>query len=105
MRVPFCTTIKDDTLGIETIWDFECELEVEGYEVWDVFKDGKRLYNGTRFSQALAAEVIDAAETDIRNRGWLWNRIGELLMDQALSYDRAASAADRRNDMVKEGAW
>lgn len=72
MRYPFCHTIKDELLGIETVYDIEVELvvsvEIDGgvpiLSVDAVYKDGKNLFAGTPLTKSIASEIALAAEDD-----------------------------------------
>ncbi|MCO5072064.1 MAG: hypothetical protein M9944_12740 [Rhizobiaceae bacterium] len=72
MLYPFCHTITDEKLGVDVVPDFECEIdatvEFENgnpiLEVHGVYKDGQRLLDGAPLTQAIAAQVMSAAEDD-----------------------------------------
>ncbi|MGB3833769.1 MAG: hypothetical protein WA975_18110 [Mesorhizobium sp.] len=72
MKYPFCHTIHDEALGIDVLYDLECEVElsveldagVPQISVDAVFIDGKNLFAGNALSKAIAAEIANAAEDD-----------------------------------------
>ncbi len=90
-RYPFCPTIHDEALGIDTIYDVECEVElsveldagVPAVTVDGVYLNGKNLFAGNALSKALAAEIANAAEADddlisraIAGEGYVYRGLG-----------------------------
>ena len=74
MRLPFCTTIRDELLDIDLIADFECELEVsverDGLITIDaVYVDGRSLSKGTPWARSIAGEIANDAETKLNTAG------------------------------------
>ncbi len=74
MRLPFCTTIRDELLDIDLIADFECELEVsverDGLITIDaVYVDGRSLSQGTPWARSIAGEIANDAETKLNTAG------------------------------------
>lgn len=87
MRLPFCTTIRDELLEIDLIADFECELEVsverDGLITIDaVYADGRSLSQGTPWARSLAAGIANEAETKL-------NTPGDKLRDRVLEREAA----------------
>jgi hypothetical protein len=83
MRYPFCTDIRDERLGIVTIYDFECDVEVShdprtGWSVDAVYVGNADLYAGDEISRRIAADVSEAALSDLQSRaGRFWERAAE----------------------------
>lgn len=79
MRFDFCHTIHDDKLGIDTIHDIECEVEVDVemddgspiVTVTGVYVDGADLCAGNAISKAIASEIAAAAESS----SWLFDEV------------------------------
>lgn len=87
MRLPFCTTIRDELLCIATIADFECELELsvarDGLITIDaVYVDGCSLFSGDPLSRSLAGRIANDAETKL-------NTPGNALRDRVLEKEAA----------------
>lgn len=87
MRLPFCTTIRDELHDIDLIADFECELEVsverDGLITIDaVYVDGRNLFSGTPLAKSIAAGIADEAETRL-------NTAGNPLRDRVLEREAA----------------
>lgn len=103
MLIPYCPSIEDEILGIESVVDYECELEIDrDLSIVDVIVEGKSLLLGNRFSTLLATEVMDMAEDEIRHHGRLWDRIMEELAEDAA--DREAERADYIREMRRDEA-
>lgn len=80
MRYDFCTDIIDLELGIKTIVDFECEVEISldaagGPVVDGVYLEGKSLLAGDVHSKWLGKLVADAAERNLETGGWLVEKV------------------------------
>ncbi len=87
MRLPFCTTIRDELLDIDLIADFECELEVsverDGLITIDaVYVDGRSLSQGTPWARSIAGEIANDAETKL-------NTVGNPLRERVLEREAA----------------
>jgi len=87
MRLPFCTTIRDELLDIDLIADFECELEVsverDGLITIDaVYVDGRSLSQGTPWARSIAGEIANDAETKL-------NTLGNPLRERVLEREAA----------------
>ncbi|QAZ45916.1 hypothetical protein [Mesorhizobium sp. Pch-S] len=74
MRLPFCTTIRDEIHEIDLIADFECEIELsvarDGLITIDaVYVDGCSLFGGDPLSRSLAGRIANDAETKLNTQG------------------------------------
>ncbi|PWJ81519.1 hypothetical protein C7441_11051 [Pseudaminobacter salicylatoxidans] len=91
MRYSFCHTIHDEALGIDVIYDIECEIELSvvpdagapQVSVDGVYVDGKNLFAGSAISKAIAAEIANAAVDDddltaraIEDEGFVYRGLG-----------------------------
>ncbi len=85
MTYSFCTNIYDEHLELVTIYDFECEVDVEvivsGGEVStsinDVTLEGRSMFKGDEGTRSLAAKIAGIAEKEIEDGGPLWGEIQE----------------------------
>lgn len=87
MRLPFCTTIRDELLDIDLIADFECELDIsverDGLITIDaVYVDGRSLSQGTPWARSIAGEIANDAETKL-------NTVGNPLRERVLEREAA----------------
>lgn len=115
-RFAFDARINDDKLGV---WLYDIETEVEivhergyGFTVEGIFVLDKKgnefnLWEGDKSTILLAASIEDQVLDKLGRHNDFNTRVEEHFAEEYAeeSYDRAASAADRRNDMVKEGVW
>lgn len=85
MTYSFCTNIEDADFGITLAYDFECEVEVETsinageleITVTDVLVEGKSLFKAGDISKRIGAYVIEAAQSEIDDGGWLFDQVHE----------------------------
>lgn len=88
MNTAYCATIRDETLNVDLIPYFECEISASWddgfYSVDAVYLDGKNLFEGDQHSQWIAHRVADAANADFQTPG---TRLSEMATDQ---FGRAA---------------
>lgn len=115
-RFSFDARIKDDKSGF-WLYDIEVEVEithergygftVEGIFVLDEKGNEFNLWEGDKATIWLASSIEDQVLDKLGRHNDFNTRVEDHFSEEyaAESYDRAASAADRRNDMVKEGAW
>ncbi|WP_449395548.1 hypothetical protein [Devosia riboflavina] len=83
---PYTAQIADTVLdGLALIVDFECELEIsfemDGGEpdisVTDVLVEGISLRGGSALARNIRLEVMQLADDEIENGGWLWDQVRE----------------------------
>lgn len=115
-RFSFDARIKDDKLGV-WLYDIETEVEIvvergHGYTVEGIFvlnEDGEEfnLYLGDKSTVVLAGMIEQLVLDKLGRHNDFNTRVEEHFAEEyaEAAYDAAASAADRRYDMVKEGAW
>lgn len=114
-RFSFDARIRDDKSGF-WLYDIEVEVEIvhergQGLTVDGIFvlnEDGEEfnLYHGDKSTVVLAGMIEQLVLDKLGRHNDFNTRVEEHFAEEYAeeSYDRAASAADRRNDLMREGA-
>lgn len=81
---PYSTHIVCSKTGMMLVADFDCEVSVSydhntGWEISDVRKDGKSLFDGDAFARHIGATVANIAERELDAKGWLYRQVVEEL--------------------------